>query len=202
MARKKFMLIDILIFSILAGLSEFLSTYMFNFFNAGFYISFAIMISIISIVRWSYFGIVPLLASGVVALILNQNGIMTDEPLKLYEGIIYYIIAPLFMLLSLIYLGNKNRNKRIESSFGFLIYILIAYLSLVVGKGLAILIIEHSFYGFTNYLMSIMLSLVISLIFLYLFKCKTDLICDMDEYIIDVQKEDEYEHERLESRSE
>lgn len=202
MARKKFMLIDILIFSILAGLSEFLSTYMFNFFNAGFYISFAIMISIISIVRWSYFGIVPLLASGVVALILNQNGIMTDEPLKLYEGIIYYIIAPLFMLLSLSYLGNKNRNKRIESSFGFLIYILIAYLSLVVGKGLAILIIEHSFYGFTNYLMSIMLSLVISLIFLYLFKYKTDLICDMDEYIIDVQKEDEYEHERLESRSE
>lgn len=202
MARKKFMLIDILIFSILAGLSEFLSTYMFNFFNAGFYISFAIMISIISIVRWSYFGIVPLLASGVVALILNQNGIMTDEPLKLYEGIIYYIIAPLFMLLSLIYLGNKNRNRRIKNGFGFFLYIIIACLSLVIGKGLAILIIEHSFYGFTNYLMSIMLSLVISLVFLYLFKYKTDLICDMDEYIIDVQKEDEYEHERLESRSE
>ena len=79
------MLIDILIFSILAGLSEFLSTYMFNFFNSGFYISFAIMISIISIVRWSYVGIVPLLVSGVVALILNHNVVMTDEPLKLYE---------------------------------------------------------------------------------------------------------------------
>ena len=168
MTKKKFMVIDLTIFSILAGLSEFLSMFLFNFFNSGFYISFAIMISIITIIRWSYYGVVPLIVSGVVDLILNRYGVLGATPLDLWYSILFYVLTPLIILFVLFYTKTKNRDESIDTSFKFFIYILLCYGLLIAGKGIVILIVEH-----------------------------TELIRDMDSYIEEVQTEDEYERKRL-----
>lgn len=202
MTKQKFMALDLLIFSILAGVSEFLSGFLFNYFNSGYYISFSIMITIIALVRWSFWGVVPLLVSGVVAFLMNQNGIMTDAPLTIMPGLLYYVVADLFILLSLIYLkAFKNRDDAVEGGGKLIAFITICFISLIIGKGLAILVIERTLSGFLNYFISISLSYVISLIFLLIFKSKTELVRDMDMYIEEVQMEDCYEREHLESKS-
>lgn len=197
MTKKKFMVIDLTIFSILAGLSEFLSMFLFNFFNSGFYISFAIMISIITIIRWSYYGVVPLIVSGVVDLILNRYGVLGATTLDLWYSILFYVLTPLIILFVLFYTKTKNRDESIDTSFKFFIYILLCYGLLIAGKGIVILIVEHTLSGFGNYFLSVSLSLVISIIFLFIFKGKSELIRDMDSYIEEVQTEDEYERKRL-----
>ena len=201
MTKRKFMMIDLTIFSILAGLSEFFSGFLFNYFNSGYYISLAIMITIIAIIRWSFWGVIPLLVSGIVDIIMNQNYIMTDKPLELVYAILFYVIAPLTILFVLFYVKRKRRDEQINTTAKFILYIIMCYLLLIIGKGIVILIIEHTFTGFADYFVSVSLSLVISLILLLIFKSKTDLIRDMDSYIEEVQMEERYERQHLKQES-
>ncbi len=201
MTKRKFMMIDLTIFSILAGLSEFFSGFLFNYFNSGYYISLAIMITIIAIIRWSFWGVIPLLVSGIVDIIMNQNYIMTDKPLELGYAILFYVIAPLTILFVLFYVKRKRRDEQINTTAKFILYIIMCYLLLIIGKGIVILIIEHTFTGFADYFVSVSLSLVISLILLLIFKSKTDLIRDMDSYIEEVQMEERYERQHLKQES-
>ncbi len=198
MTRQRFMAMDLTIFSILAGLSEFLSNFLFNYFNSGYYISFAIMICIICIIRWSYYGIIPLLVSGIIDVLLSNSGLsIMSNDLGLLSNIFFYVIASIPILLVLFYTKLKDRDRSIDTNFKFFIYIILCFGLLVISKGVALLILEGSLSGFANYFISISLSLVITLIFLFIFKSKTDLIRDIDCYIKEVQAEDNYEREHI-----
>lgn len=189
MKKSKFIMIDLTIFTILACVAEFLSGFMFNYFNSGFYMSFSLMITIIVIVRWKYLGIIPAICSGIVAMIMNQFGIMTDKPMGLGQCFAYYVLANCFVILPILFY-RKNFDESLNKKTNFIIFILLSFLFIALGKGTVIFFVSHEWDGFISYFATSLFTLVISLIFLLLFKEKTDLIVNMDRYIKDLQKED------------
>lgn len=189
MEKSKFMFLDLFIFSILAGIAEFLSIFMFKIFSSGFYMSFSVMIIIISMVRWKYAGIAPAIVSGVVALILNQFKILSETPMTIPHGILYYVVANCFVILAIPFF-HKNWKDAMNKKSNFVIFIVLSFVFIALGKGLMIFIINGALDGFLSYFTSTILTLVISLILLLLFKSKTDLVVNMDDYIKHVQEED------------
>lgn len=195
MKKFNFMVFDIVVFSILAIICEFLSVVMFEKLNSSFYISLSIMISIICIIRWGVYGSIPAILSGVMSFVLNQQGFLTDQPMIWYEGIFYYIVGNAFLTLPLFYY-NKDRSRKIETMGRFFIFVICCFVSLAVGKGLFIFIINHAYDGTLAYFSSIGLSMVISIIILLLLKDRTELLLDMKEYIKEQNMEDEYERQQ------
>lgn len=189
MNRSKFMMLDLAVFSVLAAIAEFLSGFLFNFFNSGFYISLSFMLTIISMVRWKQFGVIPFIVSGVVGFIMNQYSIMTDQPMSVLDGFLFYVVANAFVIFA-IPIYYKNMEEKINTPLKFVLFVLVAFLFLAVGKGIFILAISKELDGFLSYISTSMFTLVISLIFLTMFKQKTDLIVNMDRYIRDLQKEE------------
>ena len=82
---NKIRFFDLFIFTILAILSEFLSSYFFNKVGSQFYLSFATLIFIIASIRWGAYSVFVIILSGIPLLFTqNQNDV--------YSGILYYCI--------------------------------------------------------------------------------------------------------------
>lgn len=144
---NKIRFFDLFIFTILAILSEFLSSYFFNKVGSQFYLSFATLIFIIASIRWGAYSVFVIILSGIPLLFTqNQNDV--------YSGILYYCIANVFAVLPILLYGRKNRNLIVKSSYKLLIYIVLVLVSLSISKGIALMIINHDYLGFYKYFVS------------------------------------------------
>lgn len=65
---NKIRFFDLFIFTILAILSEFLSSYFFNKVGSQFYLSFATLIFIIASIRWGAYSVFVIILSGIPLL--------------------------------------------------------------------------------------------------------------------------------------
>lgn len=72
---NKIRFFDLFIFTILAILSEFLSSYFFNKVGSQFYLSFATLIFIIASIRWGAYSVFVIILSG-IPLLFTQNQMM------------------------------------------------------------------------------------------------------------------------------
>lgn len=176
--KKQFKIIDLSIFTILAAASEFMSLYFIRIFSeAGYVISFSFLISLIAIYRWGRLGAIPYIVSGLVLL-----GIHFQSDDILFQ-ICYYVIAN-FMMLFTPMLFKFFSKKKIKQSVSLLfLYILFPLISITIGKGLMILIFEHTALGFIDYFASQLFTIVISFIILNIVVRIDGLLEDMHTYI-------------------
>lgn len=158
---NKIRFFDLFIFTILAILSEFLSSYFFNKVGSQFYLSFATLIFIIASIRWGVYSVFVIILSGIPLLFTqNQNDV--------YSGILYYCIANIFAVLPILLYGRKNRNLIVKSSYKLLIYIVLVLVSLSISKGIALMIINHDYLGFYKYFVSMIFTFSINAIIILL----------------------------------
>ncbi len=177
-SKKQFKLIDLILFTILAIASEFMGIYFIRIFSeAGYVISFSFLISLIAIYRWNSIGAIPYVASGIVVLLLNlENDQITYQ-------ILYYIVANLMIALTPLLFKFIKKDKLKHSSSLLFLYILFPLICITIGKGLIILIFEHTAAGFINYFASQLFTIIISYLILYIVSKKDGLLEDMHTYI-------------------
>lgn len=186
MKYRDFKFADLFVFTLLAVASEFFGYFLVGKLNmdAPFYISFSIAISIIAIVRWGVVGIVPFLFSGISLIYLKGSGIG--------EGILLEVVANLFLIIPFLFIINKKRDLIINDKVKMLALAIASILSLYVGKGIAIFIIEGEALGglgyFTNSLFIILMNL---LIIAFLINTKSELLRDMKSYILESKTKEE-----------
>ena len=168
---NKIRFFDLFIFTILAILSEFLSSYFFNKVGSQFYLSFATLIFIIASIRWGAYSVFVIILSGIPLLFTqNQNDV--------YSGILYYCIANVFAVLPILLYGRKNRNLIVKSSYKLLIYIVLVLVSL-------------DYLGFYKYFVSMIFTFSINAIIILLFRhFKSELLVDMNHYLLDASNEE------------
>ena len=183
MSKSKFKYTDLLIFSILAVLSELAGNVLVDQLNSMFYMSFASIIAIIALLRWGPAGVLVYIATGMYSFLVASDYTLGN--------IMLHIVANMFIAIPSLFILNKNRDSIIKSEGRLVLFILLCYLSLSIGKGLAIFIITTETDGVISYLSSQSFVFLISIIFAVVLSKKSEIICDMDEYLIRINKEKE-----------
>lgn len=174
--------IDLIFFTILSTVAELITAVSFSNLHSGFYFSFAIMIYIIFSIRWGNIAIVSLILSGIPLIFIQPIG--NVQSIEIWKGILYYMIANAMGALPMLFYGKRSRNKIISSPLWLSIYVVLVFLSLSIGKEIALLIISHDPLGGVKYFLSEIFILVITiLVLLILSRLKSKLVYDMNEFI-------------------
>ncbi len=174
-------------FTILSIVAEVITAISFANLNSGFYFSFAIMIYIIFSIRWGWIAIISLIFSGLPLIFLQPIG--NALSIEVWKGILYYMIANATAVIPILIYGNKNRNCIVSNPLRLALYVLVVFLSITVGKEIALLIISQDPLGGIKYFISEIFILVITiLVLLILSRLKTKLVYDMNEFL----KEEEW----------
>ena len=159
--------------------------------STGFYFSFAILIFIIFSIRWGNISIIALILSGIPLIFIQPIG--NWQSIEIWKGILYYMVVNVFAIIPIAIYGKRNRNKLISGPIILTLYVLAVFLSLSLGKEIALLIINGDWLGGIKYFISEIFILVVSVVvLLVLAKLKIKLICDMDEFMKEEKLEDDY----------
>ncbi len=115
------------------------------------------------------------------------------QSIEIWKGILYYMVVNVFAIIPIAIYGKRNRNKLISGPIILTLYVLAVFLSLSLGKEIALLIINGDWLGGIKYFISEIFILVVSVVvLLVLAKLKIKLICDMDEFMKEEKLEDDY----------
>lgn len=183
---KKFKKLDLGIFCFLGALSEFLSYFLLTKFTSTIYVSFGVLLFIIASIRWGRSSIIVLLISSIPLLFVTHV-----PPL---EGILYYVVGGLFASVPIMIYGKKDKNKLRDKPLSLFLYTLAVFLSLTIGKSFMLIILGDNQNVFASYFGSILLTLVITIIFVLLLNTmKQELVVDMDVYLKRINEVETYE---------
>ena len=182
---------DLVFFSIISIIAELVTAISFANLSTGFYFSFAILIFIIFSIRWGNISIIALILSGIPLIFIQPIG--NWQSIEIWKGILYYMVVNVFAIIPIAIYGKRNRNKLISGPIILTLYVLAVFLSLSLGKEIALLIINGDWLGGIKYFISEIFILVVSVVvLLVLAKLKIKLICDMDECMKEEKLEDDY----------
>lgn len=182
---------DLVFFSIISIIAELVTAISFANLSTGFYFSFAILIFIIFSIRWGNISIIALILSGIPLIFIQPIG--NWQSIEVWKGILYYMVVNVFAIIPIAIYGKRNRNKLISGPIILTLYVLAVFLSLSLGKEIALLIINGDWLGGIKYFISEIFILVVSVVvLLVLAKLKIKLICDMDEFMKEEKLEDDY----------
>lgn len=173
--KKQFKTVDLVVFSVLALISEFVSIQLLNVFDgAGMVFSFAILITLIAIYRWGYIGSIVYVVAGLGSLFVSTNyGV----------NILYYPIANIAIVGTvLVFKVLKKEDFKTKGLYLF-IYSVVPILFLSISKGLILWIVDGNVFGFTDYFASQLLTILITFIVLNLVVRVEGLLEDMNTYI-------------------
>ena len=182
---------DLVFFSIISIIAELVTAISFANLSTGFYFSFAILIFIIFSIRWGNISIIALILSRIPLIFIQPIG--NWQSIEIWKGILYYMVVNVFAIIPIAIYGKRNRNKLISGPIILTLYVLAVFLSLSLGKEIALLIINGDWLGGIKYFISEIFILVVSVVvLLILAKLKIKLICDMDEFMKEEKLEDDY----------
>lgn len=182
---------DLVFFSIISIIAELVTAISFANLSTGFYFSFAILIFIIFSIRWGNISIIALILSGIPLIFIQPIG--NWQSIEIWKGILYYMVVNVFAIIPIAIYAKRNRNKLISGPIILTLYVLAVFLSLSLGKEIALLIINGDWLGGIKYFISEIFILVVSVVvLLILAKLKIKLICDMDEFMKEEKLEDDF----------
>ena len=125
--------------------------------------------------------IVSLILSGLPLIFIQPIG--NIQSIEIWKGILYYMIANATAALPMLIYGKRSRNKIVSSPLWLAGYVLVVFLSIAIGKEIALLIISQDPLGGVKYFLSEIFILVITiLVLLILSRLKTKLVYDMHEF--------------------
>lgn len=175
---KNYKLFDLALLSIIALVSEIMGSKLLDIFpGAGFHLSFSILVALIAMIRWDKAGAIVYIIAGLPMIFLGAGTYL--------ENIMLYPLANLFIIFTALLFKLINRDKLRSNNFYILLYVLIAYISVGIGKGITLFLmsgvfLESVFY----YLMGQLFNMIMVFIILLLLKEKDGLLEDMEEYFI------------------
>ncbi len=188
MSKGTFKVIDIFIFAILAIITEIV---IYNFAlkfakSMPVFVSFTIVLSLISIFRWGPLGTMVAVAGGLASAFARN--IHSDPNYYLY---LIYGIGNAFVALSYLFLIKFGRNK-VKSSTGYLIlYESVGYVLVILGRSILSLITKQS--SFTDVFLAFFIpesiGFLLGIIILMFANKPNGILIEMNQYILDLHEE-------------
>jgi len=173
--------LDLLFFSILAIVSEIMSSVLLEQLGSGFYFSFSTVICLIAMIRWGAVGAIVGMMGGIPGMLLSD--------MSFWSGLLFYVAANAALSVPMLLYGNRNRDRIVESHVYLLLYILLSHVCLSVGKGIVIFIVTGEITGIVDHFGATFFILVINIIVCLVLRMRKGLICDMRYYFVEEEGE-------------
>lgn len=181
MSKRQFEVLDLFFFSFIGALVECINLWAFSKFNGMFYISFAVVLGLIAMVRWNGWGIFVTIVTGASSVIydLVVNGNVSTS------WILANTIGYLPILFNLFWFKGM-RKKPQGKDYGYIIgYVITGFLLAEVGRSLCyiggttdiqVVLLRYFAYDLINIVIGILI---------YILACRQkDLVTDMNSYLI------------------
>lgn len=165
---------DLAFLSVLAAISEWMGNAFLPIWGSGFYFSFSIVIGLIAIIRWGIIGTAVGVIGGIPGMFFSN--------MTFGGGILFYVVANLFLGIPMLLYGKRNRDRIAGNMFFLALYVLLSHMSLSVGKGIVIFLLTGEMTGAIDYFGVTFLILVINVIVCLVLRTRKGLICDMRYY--------------------
>jgi hypothetical protein len=180
---SKYRIFDLVLLAVLAVFCEVIGELLhIRYAGAGFYLSFSILIAIISMIRWGYWGTLVYVIAGIPMVFIHDG--------SLVENLLLYPFSYMFLGLANIFFIFVKRSKIKESAMLILCFTIIAYISVSIGKGISTYILTGVFLnGLLYYNVIQLFSFVMVFIVLLLIRNSKGLLVDMEQYLIEVNTE-------------
>ena len=179
--NSSFIMIDLLFFTILAVLSEFMSNMLLRTWHSSFYFSFSIALCLIAMIRWGVIGVVVGILGGIPGILFSD--------MSFFAGILFYGLANGLLGLPMLIYGKRERNKIVRHHGCLLLYVLLSHGCLSLGKGIVIFLLTGETTGAIDYFGATCFILVINMILCCVLKTRDGLICDMRYYFVEDEGE-------------
>lgn len=180
MSYRQYKMMDLLMLSFLAVIIEFFGYYLVDKLSSPVYLSFALTIGIVALVRWGVVGGVVYLLAGIPLVFLKEQAFGVS--------LMYEVLANLGLSIPFIFMIKKNRDIFAKNKLYLFLISLASILSLSMIKGIVLVAVigEVSaiveFFAFSLLMITMNLGLLMILAF-----NKSQLIRDMDTYIKESQ---------------
>ncbi len=168
---QRMRLFDLAFFSVLAWLSEWLASYLTRTMGVGFSVSFTLALTVIAMIRWGPVGCIAGVIGGVGAFV-SAGG-------EDYLNLIYYAGANVFLALPTLVYGARDTDWITDRPGRLALAVLACYLSLCVGKWLALIVLYRDWDGGVDYFFAELIPLVFNLLLCLLLRSRDGLICNM-----------------------
>lgn len=184
MTESNFKAVDIFIFCVLAAIFEAVNYYAtVNLFDLVF-LSYTVVLTVLAVYRWGYQGTIVGIVGGITSCIIRGN-------INNFEAILGLVIGnALPGIVSLLWIKFLGREK-IKKIPWLLAYYLSAQIIVWLFRGLVSQLYSGTFVGTMNtIIVTEMMSLIISVIIIFVANRKKGLMIYMHQYIRDVQNEE------------
>ena len=177
--------IDITIFTGLMILFEFFSVRGFDLLNGIYSLSLFLVLSLITMLRWKTWAIIPIIAGGATYALAHPDGTILN--------LLVYVVGNLFVLVSLIWI-IKGQDK-LENNYYLILFVLTGYFSYCIGRSLiGSLVFNVNFTKLLiGYLGTESLNAVISIIIIFIARKQKVILKDQKEYVKSIQEENSLE---------
>ncbi len=166
--------IDIFIFALLATVANYLSVKFGNQMYTPYFYTLKWIVLLVVMLRWG--------AWGSVSLLLANLALVFGTRMDIANFMIYEVVAGMFFALPIYIYGKRDRELIIKSKLKFFLLIIFSHISLCIGKGIAIYIVEGVTTGIQDYLASTLLIITIDILVGFLLRAVRGLVVDMEKY--------------------
>lgn len=178
-SKLQFKALDLFIFSALAAALECINIWAFGKFSGTYYLSYAVVLGLIAMVRWNAWGIIPALAAGAATVIYDYAAGTAPSPSWMVANTVGYL--PL--LFCLFWFKAKDK-KSISKDVGFFFgYVLTGFLATDVGKAVCYLGTADILWALKMYFAYDLINVAAGLLIFFIATKQDRLVYDMNLFL-------------------
>lgn len=189
MKFELFRKIDLIVFCGLMIFSSLASLFIFSNHSFQFYISFTNLILFIVLVRWNYLGIIPYIVNQIILSIVQIKFFSVDPLMAFGVNLFDCLFLPFICLILAKYIKNIKAHVVWLCLLFCLMFVLIGF-----GRAFGMFLVKD-FNFITNFIYYFInqefFSMVISLVLLLMLKNIDNLVVNVREHIVNIQKDEE-----------
>ncbi len=173
---KQYRIMDLTLLSVLAVATEAMGALLhLKLPGAGYYLSFAVLIGLIAVIRWGPIGGIVYTVSGIPMIFLGIGAVGFN--------ILFYPIANSVLILVGYLFRKLPERKVIKDNLILLIFVTVAYCLIALAKGVVIgLYGENIFKGGVLYFLTQLFSMIMTYIVFLIIRRRDGLLMDMKTY--------------------
>lgn len=191
MSKETYRVLDIMILSVIACISEGILTFISNqtnFLVEGFSVSFMLLFTLIALIRWNLIGVIPSVASAITGIVVQNSysfELFNGYSSGMIAGVIAGCLSTSLLVLLIKFIGKKQIKDKIHY---LVLYSLSAYLLFILFYSIVWSIFDRiDFFACLLKLISWnIVNFVMTSIVLYIASRQRGLLVDMTEYLIDI----------------
>lgn len=186
MSLKKYRIVDLFILAIIMTVLEVICIVFSTLLNAFFVLSLATVFVLIVMMRWSAFGLIHAVLSGVV-FALTENYLAKTLNTSIDE-IVVYGIGNSFIAVELLLFKFIGKEKICKGNWYLVLYAFVGYVSVCLGRAVMGIFFDVNFFsGLLQQFTTEALDFVFSIIILFITNRQEGMFCDQKKYFNEVR---------------